>query len=84
MTIREMLDRKLARFEELERAMSDPQVLADSSRVANVAREHGLLARLATRYRRFKQVNKEIAEFNELAESNDPEEREMASLELPS
>jgi len=32
--MRKILEEKLARFEELERKMSDPQVLADSSRMA--------------------------------------------------
>ena len=41
MTIRETLETKLARFEELERAMSDPKVLADSTRMAAVARNTG-------------------------------------------
>ena len=83
MNMREMLDQKLARFEELERAMTDPQVVSDSSRMAAVAREHGSLAKLATRYRRFKQVNGEIVEVMQMAESGDAEEREMANAELP-
>ena len=83
MTIREMLEGKLARFEELERAMSDPQVLSDSNRVAAAAREHGSLAKLVTRYRRFKQVIEEIAELKQMAESQDADEREMAEAELP-
>ena len=52
--MRKMLEEKLARFEELEQKMSDPQVQADSSRMAAVAREHGSLTKLATKYRRFK------------------------------
>ena len=83
MTMREMLDSKLARFEELERSLSDPRVLSDSGRMAAVAREHGSLAKLATQYRRFKQLNAEIAQLKEMAQSDDPEEREMAAAELP-
>lgn len=80
--MRETLEVKLARFEELERAMSDPQVLADSNRMAAVAREHGSLAKLANRYRRFKQVTDEIAELRTMAESDDADERELAEEEL--
>jgi peptide chain release factor 1 len=83
MNLREMLEQKLARYEELERTLSDPQVLADSNRLAAVAREHGMLAKIATRYRRFKVVNQEIVELKAMAESDDPEEREMAEGELP-
>ncbi len=81
--MREMLDEKLARFEELERLMSDPEVLADSNRMAAAAREHGSLARLAKKYRRFKALNGEIAEVTEMLSSSDAEEREMAEAELP-
>ncbi len=53
-----MLDEKLARFEELEKAMSDPEVQANSTKMAAVAREHGSLAKLATKYRNFRELNR--------------------------
>ena len=80
--MREMLEEKLARFEELERKMSDPEVLTNSSRMAAVAREHGSLAKLVTKYRRLKAMVREIAEVTTMLESDDPEEREMAEAEL--
>ena len=60
--MRELLDEKLERFEELEKLMNDPDVLADSNRLAAVAREHGSLAKLCGKYRRFKELNAEIEE----------------------
>jgi peptide chain release factor 1 len=81
--MREMLEEKLARFEELERSLSDPAVLSDSSRMAAVAREHGSLARLATKYRRFKALNGEIRGVQEMLDSEDPEAREMGEAEMP-
>ncbi len=80
--MREMLDEKLARFEELERMMADPAVQADSNRMANTAREHGSLAKLANKYRRLKSLIQQIAEVGQMAESDDPEEREMAEEEI--
>lgn len=82
--MREMLDQKLSRFEELESQMSDPEVLGNSSLMAAVAREHGSLAKLATKYRRFNEIISEISEVREMAQSSDPEEREMAEEELKS
>ena len=76
--MRKLLDEKLARFEELERQMNDPDVLADSSRLAAVAREHGSLAKLCGKYRRFKKLNEEIEEAKEMLEGDDPELRELA------
>ena len=82
--MKEMLEEKLARFEALERMMTDPNVLADSNRVAAVAREHGSLARLANKYRRFKKICDEIEELKQMAESDDEDERELAAGEMPS
>ncbi|MEO2022491.1 MAG: peptide chain release factor 1 [Pirellulaceae bacterium] len=81
--MREMLEEKLARFEELEQQMTDPEVLSNSQKMARIAREHGALAKLATRYRSFKQVAEEISEVAVMADSDDPEERELAEMELP-
>ena len=78
-----MLDEKLNRFEELERQLGDPIVLANSARVGAIAREHGSLAKLATKYRRFKQLNQQIAEAREMAEGGDADMRELAEAELP-
>jgi len=81
--MREMLEKSLARFEELERLLADSEVLSDPNRMAAVAREHGGLARLAKKYRRFKQLTDEIDEARQLAESDDPEISELAEAELP-
>jgi len=81
--MRKQLDEKLARFEELERSLHDPEVLANPSRMSAILREHGSLAKLATRYRRFRQISQQILEARELAEeSPDPELRELAESEL--
>src|SRR6266404_7283112 len=81
--MRELLEQKLTRFGELERQLLDPQVLADSSRMGPIAREHGSLAKLAMKYRRFKQLNAQIAETHEMIKGPDAEMRELAEAELP-
>jgi peptide chain release factor 1 len=81
--MRDELEQKLARFEELERQLVDPEVLANSSKLAAVAREHGALAKLATKYRQFKQLNQQIAEANEMIAGKDADLRELAEAELP-
>ena len=62
--MREMLDEKLARYEELERQMTDSEVQADSSRMSAVAREHGSLRGLVNKYRGFRKVIDEDPEEN--------------------
>ncbi len=81
--MRELLEEKLARFTELEQQLVDPEVLSNSSRLASVAREHGSLAKLATKYRRFKELNVEINETREMIAGDDLEMRELAETELP-
>jgi peptide chain release factor 1 len=80
--MREILEQKLARFEELERQMMDPAIVSNSARVAAIAREHGSLAKLATKYRAFKRVCDEITELKQMAKSEDSDERDMANAEL--
>ena len=82
--MRDLLDDKLGRFEELEKQLVDPEVLANSARLAAVAREHGSLAKLAKKFRRFKQLNQEVTEARQMIEGADPEMRELAQAELPS
>jgi peptide chain release factor 1 len=81
--MREQLDEKLRRFEELEKLLTDPEVLADSARASAIYREHGSLSKLATKYRRFRDLNTQIREAMEMAAGADPEMRELAEAELP-
>lgn len=81
--MRKELEEKLARFEELERQLLDPQIIAQPARMSAVAREHGALAKVATKYRRFKQLNEQIREAMEMLQGEDPEMRQLAEAELP-
>ncbi len=81
--MRDLLENKLHRFEELEGQLVDPEVLTKSSKLAAVAREHGSLAKLATKYRRFKEICDEITEAREIVDGDDAEMRELAEAELP-
>jgi len=81
--MRKLLEEKLARFEELEKQLADPAVYADPMRSSAVAREHGSLKRLATKYRRFKELNTQVADAMEMIEGPDRELRELAEAELP-
>jgi peptide chain release factor 1 len=82
--MRDQLEAKLSRFEELERALVDPVVLADQSRLSATAREHGTLARLALKYRQFVALEREIAGHLEMAAGGDHDLKDLAESELPS
>jgi peptide chain release factor 1 len=81
--MREELEKQLARFEELERQLVDPEVLASGPKLAAAAREHGSLAKVANKYRRFKQLNSQIAEASDMLRNGDSELRELAEAEIP-
>jgi len=69
-----------ARFEELERLLCDPAVLARRDEVAKLSKERAGLAELVEAYRRFRQVKEEEAKAELLL--RDPEMRDLAREEL--
>jgi len=81
--MRDQLEEKLARFEELERAMADPAVLADQQRLSAVAREHGSLVKLAGKFRGFRRLERQIADLVEMSRGDDHDLRALAAAELP-
>lgn len=84
MNIREDLQSKLDRFEQLEGLMSDPDVMSDSGKMAAFAREHGSLAKVANKFRTYNKMSEDIDGLVEMAASDDPEEKQMAEEELES
>lgn len=77
------LQSKLKRFEELESQLQDPAVLADSSRLMQVQREHGGLAKVALRVRAFNRLGEEVEVARAMvSEETDPGSREYAESEL--
>jgi len=81
--MRKLLEEKLRRFEELEKQLVSLEVLASPARLSAVAREHGSLAKLAMKYRRFRKLNDQVAEALEMLDGPDRELRELAEAELP-
>ena len=81
--MRDQLEARLSRFEELERSLVDPEVLAQPQRLAAVAREHGTLAKLARRYRAFVALERQIDELEEMSAGDDADFKSLAQAELP-
>lgn len=81
--MRDQLEKNLERFAELEQLLVDPAVLSNSVQLSAIAREHGSLAKVATKYRRFKALNAQIAEATEMLKADDTELRELAEQEIP-
>ena len=74
---------KLKRYEELERQLADPDVLANVSRMVAIQREYGGLAKVAIPVREFNGLLDDIQTARELLEDEeDPDARDYAEGEL--
>ena len=75
------IDEKLR---ELERQLSDPQLVSDQQRYRKVTREHALVAKMAELYAAYLSVCKSIRENQQFlrAEQDDPDLVELAKAEL--
>lgn len=79
----EKLQSDYQRFLELERALLDPSVTADVSRLTAMAKERSALAKLATPYGRYLELGQQIADAEALcAAETDFEMRTYAEAEL--
>jgi peptide chain release factor 1 len=79
------LDEKLARFESLEQQMADPAVAGDSARAAVIRKEYGRLYKVASKYRQYRDLTRQIKETRPLIESEaDAELRAFYQSELDS
>lgn len=79
----EKLDAIEKTFEDLTSQMTDPEVISDQARYAKVARQHRELEPIVEKYRALKKLDGDIAGARQiLLESNEPEMRELAELDL--
>jgi len=77
------LDEVLSLYEELERRMSDPDLVSDLDEYRRVHKQYADLTEVVTRYREYKENAKQIAETEEmLYGSLDDDMREMAQMEF--
>ena len=73
-----------AKFQDLERQLADPGVMADQNRYRELAREHASQAELVSAIGRLKQVQDQIEDNQELLADADPEMRQLAVDEVDS
>jgi len=71
------------RFERLTADLSNPAVLADSTRLQKVSKERASIEKVVESYRGYKRLLAEVTGNEELLESGDAELKAMAKDELP-
>jgi len=77
------LDKKLARYRDLEAQMVDPAVSTNAAKYGAVAKEHASLAKLVKPFMEFEAAAKNLAQAEELAAAEaDPEMRAYAEEEV--
>jgi peptide chain release factor 1 len=71
------------RYEELSQLMSDPDLIADQAEWQKLARAHAGLTEIVGTFRRYKEVEKGVAEAESmLADAPEPDFRELVEQEL--
>lgn len=75
----ESLERK---FEELEKELSDPSIFDDQERYRKLTKAHSDLGEVVTVFRKYKQLNQDLEDNQELLHDADPEMRELAAAEV--
>jgi peptide chain release factor 1 len=79
----EELKAKEKRLEELEKVLSDPDVVSKGELYQKYAKEHSKLLRIVSKYREYRILEKEIREIkNVLTSRHDPDFVELAESEL--
>jgi peptide chain release factor 1 len=68
------------RYQELERLLADPEVVADYENIVKYSKERSEIGDIVTTYREYKAKKEQIAEAKEMLDDNDM--RELAQAEL--
>ncbi|GAB4273332.1 MAG: peptide chain release factor 1 [Candidatus Promineifilaceae bacterium] len=78
----EKIAQVVTRYEEIERQMLDPDILANHVKLTELAQERSDLQPLVEAYRQHQQLTQELAEARELAEMEEDEMAELAEAEI--
>jgi len=83
MILTEQLARVEERFEKLNRLMADPDVLADYTRMFELAQERSTLEEIVDTFRHYQDLQQQLADSRALLdETEDPELLQLAELEI--
>ena len=71
-----------ARYEELNRLLSDPEVVCDIKKLTEYSKEQRSLEKAVNLYREYTKLQDAIPDLKEMKASDDAEIAEMAAMEL--
>jgi peptide chain release factor 1 len=70
------------RYLQLEKSLSDPEIIKSQATYQKLAKEHAELSPLIAKYRQYKSLSDQALENKELLEDPDPQMRELAKGEI--
>jgi peptide chain release factor 1 len=76
------LESLAAKYRELERELSTPEIFQDQERYIKIAKRHAELDEVVKAFEQYKTMQRELAENQELARDPDPEICELAHAEI--
>jgi len=80
--MREKLDGIEARFADVERELSEPEVFKDRERYERLSREHAELGKIVAVYREYRKVEDELESSRELLKDGDADIKELAKEDI--
>ncbi|BBI63257.1 hypothetical protein HSBAA_45630 [Vreelandella sulfidaeris] len=81
-TLRQRLDSFTERFEELAMLLSDPDVINNQQRFRDYSREYAELEELVAAWQRYRDIETNMDEAEQLSRDSDADMRELAEMEL--
>ncbi|MES1939601.1 peptide chain release factor 1 [Salinisphaera sp. T5B8] len=81
-SLRAKLEELVERHEDLAHSLADPEVIGDQDKFRRMSQEYAQLESLAADYRAWRALVDEIADLEEMEQSDEAELREMAEVEL--
>lgn len=81
--LEEKLDELVAKYKEMNKKLSDPEIINDSSKYQKLLKKHAKLKKIVEKYNEYKEAKEGIEEAEEMMEmDDDPEVQELAEMEM--
>jgi len=81
--LEEKLDELVAKYKEMNKKLSDPEIINDSSKYQKLLKKHAKLKKIVEKYNEYKEAKEGIEEAEEMMEmDDDPEVQELAEMEI--
>ena len=77
----EILEQIREKFEHLNEQLADPEIIKDSGKIKNIAKERSLIEETYNLYIQFLEIKEKLQELNILIKDNDQEIANLAKIE---